>query len=243
MVAAAAHAAAGAEAVTEVPLEPRVHEFKIDELGTYKYTLQLKPMPPTSEPTLRFEAPLGASQTETFTFRAFNRSAVSFACSVSQPMFFQVAEPSKAADACADWEGQDVKVQVRFEPEKLGNIDDVLVVDGGAEAGEYRVRLAGVCRRPQPQGPFDVPGGGSKDIAVRNVYATDREYVFTVDNPAFAVGAAKATIKAKDSSNCSVKYTPSDGAAGGVETGKLFVSCPAVPDMPPWIFYLRGVSS
>jgi hydrocephalus-inducing protein len=231
-------AAAGAEAVTEVPLE-----FKIDELGTYKYTLQLKPMPPTSEPTLRFEAPLGASQTETFTFRAFNRSAVSFACSVSQPMFFQVAEPSKAADACADWEGQDVKVQVRFEPEKLGNIDDVLVVDGGAEAGEYRVRLAGVCRRPQPQGPFDVPGGGSKDIAVRNVYATDREYVFTVDNPAFAVGAAKATIKAKDSSNCSVKYTPSDGAAGGVETGKLFVSCPAVPDMPPWIFYLRGVSS
>ena len=226
------------EAVTEVPLE-----FKIDELGTYKYTLQLKPMPPTSEPTLRFEAPLGASQTETFTFRAFNRSAVSFACSVSQPMFFQVAEPSKAADACADWEGQDVKVQVRFEPEKLGNIDDVLVVDGGAEAGEYRVRLAGVCRRPQPQGPFDVPGGGSKDIAVRNVYATDREYVFTVDNPAFAVGAAKATIKAKDSSNCSVKYTPSDGAAGGVETGKLFVSCPAVPDMPPWIFYLRGVSS
>ena len=109
-------------------------------------------------------------------------------------------------------------------------------------AGEYRVRLAGVCRRPQPQGPFDVPGGGSKDIAIRNVFATDREYLFTVDNPAFTVGAPKATIKAKDSTNCSVKYALSDKATGGVETGKLFVSCPAVPDMPPWVFYLRGTT-
>lgn len=232
----AATGESGGKPFKEVPLE-----FRIEELGSYKYTLQLTPMPPTAEPTLRFEAPLGASQTETFTFRAFNRSAVTFQCSVSQPMFFQVVEPTKSVEACAQWEGHDVKVQVRFEPEKLGNIDDVLVINDDT-AGEYRVRLAGVCRRPQPQGPFDVPGGGSKDIAIRNVFATDREYLFTVDNPAFTVGAPKATIKAKDSTNCSVKYALSDKATGGVETGKLFVSCPAVPDMPPWVFYLRGTT-
>merc|ERR1711988_1396517 len=133
----AATGESGGKPFKEVPLE-----FRIEELGSYKYTLQLTPMPPTAEPTLRFEAPLGASQTETFTFRAFNRSAVTFQCSVSQPMFFQVVEPTKSVEACAQWEGHDVKVQVRFEPEKLGNIDDVLVINDDT-AGEYRVRL--VC--------------------------------------------------------------------------------------------------
>merc|ERR1711988_1293232 len=103
----AATGESGGKPFKEVPLE-----FRIDELGSYKYTLQLTPMPPTAEPTLRFEAPLGASQTETFTFRAFNRSAVTFQCSVSQPMFFQVVEPTKSVEACAQWEGHDVKVQV-----------------------------------------------------------------------------------------------------------------------------------
>jgi len=220
-------------------------EFNIAELGSYKYALSLTALPHAADPILRFEAPLGGSQTETFTFRAFHRIAQSFTCKVGRPAFFEVINASPTIPGCADWEGQEVKVQIRFEPEKLGAIDDVLVVTqsgGGGDpsgGGDYRVRLAGVCLRPQPQGPFEVAPGGSKDIPIRNVFAVDREYNFTVDNPAFVVSNTKATIKAKDGSNCTVKYTPTPGRGGG-ETAKLLVSCPAAPDMPPLVFYLRG---
>jgi hydrocephalus-inducing protein len=217
-------------------------EFTIAELGTYKYALSLSALPHAADPILRFEAALGGSQTETFTFRTFHRAAQTFSCKVSQPAYFEIINASPSVPACNDWEGQEVKVQIKFEPEKLGNIDDLLTItqSGGAgEGGDYRVRLVGVCLRPQPQGPFEVAPGGARDIPIRNVFAVDREYNFTVDNAAFVVSNVKATIKAKDGANCNVKYTPTAGNGGG-ETAKLLVSCPAVPDMPPLVFYLRG---
>jgi len=219
-------------------------EFRTLELGTFRYNLALTALPPTSEPSLRFDSPLGGSQTETFTFRSFNRQPLTYTCSVGKPAFFEVVGSTQlSAPACADWEGQELKVAVRFEPEALGGVEDVLVVQpSGSSAGnggEYRVRLHGACRRPQPQGPFEVPVNGSKDVSVRNVFAQDREYVFTVDHPAFSVVNPRATIKAKEAANCSVRYAPTT-AGGGGDTAKLFVNCPAAPDMPPWVFYLKG---
>jgi hypothetical protein len=125
---------------------------RVAELGTYKYNLALTALPPTSEASLRFDAPLGGNQT----------------------------------------------------------------------------------------GPFEVPVNGSKDVQIRKVFAQDREYVFTVDHPAFSIASSSATTKAKDAANCSVNYAPQANSGGGGDTTKLFVSCPAAPDMPPWVFYLTG---
>jgi hypothetical protein len=74
-------------------------------------------------------------------------------------------------------------------------------------------------------------------VAVRNVFGTDRDFTFTVDHPAFSVANPRATIKAKESANVAVKYT---GGGSPVDAAKLLVACPSVPDMPPWVFYLRG---
>jgi hypothetical protein len=220
-------------------------EFRIAELGTFRFALALKALPPTSEPTLRFEAPLGAGVTETFTFRAYNRGAVTLDCRVGPAACFRVAEPTVALPPCPHWEGQEVKVAVRFEPEALRDAGDVLVVsDPTGASADFRVKLVGMCRRPQPQGPFDVADGASRDIAVRNVFGEDREYSFACDHPAFTVASARQTIRAKEGATATVKYTAGAGAGagsgGGGDSGKLLVSCPAVPDMPPWVFYLRG---
>ena len=186
---------------------------------------------------MRFEAPLGGSHVHAFSFTSFAPAAGTWACRVGQPAFFDVVGGgSVAVPASQSWDGVDATVSVRFEPEALGAVDDVLeLVPSDPAVAPLRVRLHGVARRPQPQGPFDVAPGGARDVPVRNVFAEDAEYVFTVDHPAFAVGSARATIKAKDSANCNVKFS-----GGGEVSAKLFVSCPAKPDMPPWVFYLRG---
>ena len=90
-------------------------------------------------------------------------------------------------------------------------------------------------------GPLDVAKGGSRDLTIRNVYAEDQVFEFTVDNPAFTLGAASATIKTKESGSVTVKFDgAAAGAAAGPVTAKVFVSCPAKEGSPPWCFYLRG---
>ena len=227
-----------ADATGAPPKETQL-SFTIAELGTYKYALRLSALPPASEPMLRFEAPLGGHQTETFSFDVFNKAPLTLTSEVSNPLFFEV-EKSMAVEAAEGWEGRPVRIQVKFEPEKLGTIDDVLVVNCG-EAGEYRCKLVGLCRRPQPMGPLDVAKGGSRDLTIRNVYAEDQVFEFTVDNPAFTLGAASATIKTKESGSVTVKFDgAAAGAAAGPVTAKVFVSCPAKEGSPPWCFYLRG---
>ena len=149
-----------------------------------------------------------------------------------------MADSVKSVDAAPGWTGHPQRVQVRFEPETLGTVEDELVVNAG-EFGEYRCRLVGVCRRPQPQGPLDVGANTSRDLTIRNVFGEDQDYVFTIDNPNFQLGAQQLNIKAKSTGTCVVKYQPT-GAPAASDTAKLFVSCPAVPDMPPWVFYLKG---
>jgi hydrocephalus-inducing protein len=214
-----------------------VLEFRIAELGTYKYLLKLRSLPAAAEPSLRFEAPLGGFQADAFSFTSFARSAVTYACAVGATggACFDVAS-SLGVAASPTWDGTAARVSVRFEPQALGEVRDVLTLTPSDGTAPLRVKLHGVALRPQPQGPFDVAPGGARDVPVRNVFATDAEYVFTVDHPAFSVGSARATIKAKESANCSVKFA----GTGGEVSAKLFVSCPAKPDMPPWVFYLRG---
>ena len=147
-----------------------------------------------------------------------------------------------AVEAADGWEGRPVRIQVKFEPEKLGTIEDVLVVDAG-DAGVYRCKLVGLCRRPQPMGPLDVAKGGSRDLTIRNVYAEDQAFEFTVDNPAFTLSATSTTIKSRESGSVSVKFdggAAGAAAAAGPVTAKVFVSCPAKVGSPPWCFYLRG---
>merc|ERR1712216_650805 len=89
------------EGVFELEFRPLVpHEkkdtelvFSIDELGEFKYKLTLGATEPPAIPQLRFEAPLGGAQVETFRFRAYPAAGASgkFSCSVQNAQFFEVS--------------------------------------------------------------------------------------------------------------------------------------------------------
>lgn len=73
-----------------------------------------------------------------------------------------------------------------------------------------------------------------------------------VDNPRFVVSTASLSIPAKSSRAITVKIDqPAPSSArgeklttqgGASETGKLFVSCPQLKELPPWVYYLEATT-
>ena len=220
--------------------------FSIEELGEFKYALTLAATPPAAIPQIRFEAPLGGAQVETFRFVAFPTAdagaTAKFNCGVQRAKFFDVAA-DVSADVGDAWDGKEVTLPIKFEPEALGAISDTLVIDGGPR-GEYRATLTGVCKRPEPRGPFVVDAGGKRDIEFRNVFSEAREFTFTVDHPDFSVATAKATVNARTSYVASVSFSPTDPADGSppppATTARMLVDCDAGDEKQSWVYYLRG---
>jgi hypothetical protein len=120
------------------------------------------------------------------------------------------------------------------------------------EGGEYLCELVGSCSAPMPQGPYTVvQGGGAVEIPYRNCFSTTATWAFSLDNAHFRVTApAPASVNPKTQAQCSVVYEPKEGSTaggaggggvgGGVVAAKLFITCTSIPNIPPWIFYLRG---
>lgn len=214
------------------------------ELGMFKYKLIVKSGPPTLQQSLRFDVPLGSNQSESFIFRAYNTVKTDYICSVKKQDFFSVPK-TVPVDAIAKWEGEDIRVNISFEPTAIGEIRDMLTLSS-AEGGEYTCELIGVCVPALPQGPFNlVQGGGVLDIPFRNCFPQSCTWSFTVDSSAFKIVTANAiaTVAAKTEGKVSLSFEPHGEllqTPGGFITAKLFVACTSIADIAPWVFYLRG---
>jgi hydrocephalus-inducing protein len=228
-------------AVTE---EPQEHLLSITskDLGTYKYKLRVKATPPPLPQSLRFEVPLGSVQSESFVFKAYNGAKLDYACATKKPDLFGV-EKSVTVEGAADWDGQDVRVSVSFEPIDIGVVRDTLTITapGGVE---YICDIVATCTPPMPQGPFELSqGGGNVDIPFRNYFASAETWAFSTDHAAFKAAAATAQVPAKSEGKCAVSFAPeaeNTGATGSVMSAKLFVTCSSKPGLPPFVFYLKG---
>jgi hydrocephalus-inducing protein len=220
-----------------IPVETEAElVLKCAELGEYKYQLKLNSTAAGTERSLNFKAPLGASQVQTFRFKAFCAEPTTFKCSTGLPKFFEVQEKLEVP-AADGFDGIDVSVEVTFEPEALGEVKDILTITSDA-GGEYSCALNGQCTPALPQGPFKIPKGGQADMVFKNVFDQQREFVFACDNPAFTANNRTANIAAKASNTIVVKFTGTD--SGATVAAKLLVTCPTLPKMPPWVYYLRG---
>ncbi|KDO23200.1 hypothetical protein SPRG_10008 [Saprolegnia parasitica CBS 223.65] len=206
------------------------------QLGEYPYKLSLATSPAGIEKILHFTVPLGASQTQAFRFTTYGSKPMDFKCSVQQPTFFNVA-PQLKTDA-TNWDGSEQTVVVKFEPEALGDIRDTLMVASDA-GGEYKCTLLGQSVPPVPQGPFVF--STTQDIEFKNVFNAPREFAFAIDGAGFTVNAATVTIAAKSAKVVTIKNVDTSARAAPV-TGKLLVTCPSLPELPPWVFYLEGES-
>ncbi|DAZ93738.1 TPA: hypothetical protein N0F65_007364 [Lagenidium giganteum] len=220
------------------------------ELGDYKYRLVLTTQAAGTERILQFKAPLGGSQTQTFAFTTYCDKLSDLACSVQASTFFSVPPVCKV-EGTTDWDGKAHSVAIKFEPEALGEARDTLTLSSDV-AGEYKCALVGVAVPPLPQGPFVFTS--SKDIEFKNVFSTAKEFEVVVDNPKFLVAAKTLAIPPKSAKTISVRIdwgggsaptgkgaaanAPPSGATGF--TGKLYVSCPSIKDLPPWVYYLEA---
>lgn len=206
------------------------------ELGDYKYALKLVATSAGKEISLNFKAPIGGTHVQMFKFKTFCKTETTFDCSVLNPVFFEV-EPQIKAAASADWEGTEVVVKVVFEPEALGEVKDTLTIKSDT-GGEYTCVLQGQCTPALPQGPFKMAKGGGTDVEFKNVFNEPKEFVFSVDNPAFACSAKAQTIASKAPLKVNIKFAGTEG--GGVVAAKMLVSCPSMKNCPPWVYYLQG---
>lgn len=227
--------------------QPSEHLLTImsKELGTFKYKVIVKATPPLLKQVLRFDAPLGSMQSESFIFHAYNLANCTYNCSVKKPEFFTVQKDLAVGPVSGGWDGEDARLSVVFEPTVIGEVRDTLTVTS-PEGGEYLCELIGNCTAPMPQGPYNLTqGAGAVDIPFRNCFSTSCTWAFSLDHAAFRVSAPTgvATVNAKTQSQVSVVFEPKEenmNAPGGVINAKLFVTCTSIPNIPPWIFYLTG---
>ncbi|EGZ27382.1 hypothetical protein PHYSODRAFT_470288 [Phytophthora sojae] len=232
---------------SETPIEDRL-TISFVELGEYTYNLVLSTQSVGPERILYFKAPLGGSQTQTFSFTSYAETATELSCSVQDPTSFSVPTSCKV-EGSPSWEGKQESILIKFEPEAIGEFRDTLTLYSDS-VGEYKCTLQGMSVPPLPQGPFVF--SASKDIEFKNVFSTPKDFEIMVDNPRFVVSTASLSIPAKSSRAITVKIDqPAPSSArgeklttqgGASETGKLFVSCPQLKELPPWVYYLEATT-
>lgn len=211
----------------------------VDKLGEYVYSLNLKTAPAGPEKSVAFKTSLGATTTETIRFTNFVEDGpTDFTCSVSRPDFFEVVSTLKVNPA-KDWNGEAFSVDVVYEPEKLGDVKDMLVLTSKT-GGTFKCELNGTCSPALPQGPFKIKAGASAEISFKNVFNEAQQFSFVTDKSTFEVSDASISIPSKQSKAVKVTFKPVDAKE---ESGKMLVSCKNMPDIPPWVFYLSGSSS
>jgi hypothetical protein len=231
---------------SEAPTEDRL-TISFVELGEYTYNLVLSTQSVGPERILYFKAPLGGSQTQTFTFTSYAEAAAELSCAVQDPTSFSVPGTCKV-DGSSSWEGKPESILVKFEPEAIGEFRDTLTLYSDS-VGEYKCTLEGLSVPPLPQGPYAF--STTKDIEFRNVFSSPRDFEVMVDNPRFVLSTTSLSIPAKSSKTITVKVdsTPSSARGerllqgGASETGKLFVSCPQLKELPPWVYYLESTTT
>lgn len=136
-------------------------------------------------------------------------------------------------------DGIEASLPVTFEPTEIGEVRDVVVVSS-PDGGEYQCDLIAKCQAPLPQGPFAFAQGASVDIPFRNCFSTPTNWSFNIDSTSFRITSSTASVAAKSQGTMSVLFDAPAGTPAGVITAKLFLRCESKPELPPWVFYLRG---
>ncbi len=202
------------------------------ELGEYRYALKLFSAPTSSERSMAFRATLGRSQSQVFRFRHFSKEkSTTYKVSVENDLFF-IVPPTVPVGGADSWDGVEAAVEIQFQPQALGDVRDVLVVESD-DGSKYTCALTGVCKPPRPQGPFDVAKGKDRSIEFRNVFNETKEFRAVTDSEHFVVGGSGVIkLDGGKSTNISVKCV-GDGKA------KLVVSCPDLKGVN-WSYYLSS---
>eukprot|EP00798_Chlamydomonas_sp_ICE-L_P006741 gene6741-3411_t len=209
------------------------------ELGEFKWQCKLIGLATNPERSMTFNVPLGGSEAQTFRFTHWTEDKPEYKCTFKNPNspFKALSAPlvASSSGAFSPTTGVELTLEVVFEPSAVGeNLRDTLVVSSDT-GGEYLCPLVGRCIPPKPQGPIEC-GKGSGQVPFTNVFTSEAEFLFSVDNPAFTVKPSEK-IGSKKQTNISVSFKPLDPSKP--RSGKLTVTCPSQASVA-WVYYLQA---
>jgi hydrocephalus-inducing protein len=245
-----------AKAVTKVPVEffpllakdypPARIVFSSPELGEFPYTVNAVATPPLPEKPIRMQCALGQCVSTTLRFTHYCKTATDFVFKFSDPkqasFIKSNGQMTIKVPPCTDARvGQEVPVDVTFEPCKIGDSRETVEISSVA-GGIYSFVLQGTCTPPQRQGPFDVKPNQTAQLQFKNVFSENVTFQFSSDAPQFVVAKASEVIPSKKSTVIAVQYKPED--PNSILRAKLTVTgTPSGPDAQPisWVYYLRGL--
>ena len=135
--------------------------------------------------------------------------------------------------------------EVVFEPSTLGDVKAEMKVYSQI-GGDYLFILHGTATSPKPQGPYTVKMGNSLTIPFKNIFHSQQQFSFSIDNPNFNV-RGNENLKPKKQTNLHVTF---EGNVEGNKMpcmGKLLVTClkSAAPfsgakNNIVWSYYVKG---
>lgn len=182
---------------------------------------------------MQFKVGLGYRQTQTFRFMNFAKVKTEYQCKVDSPDF--IVDKSIIAPPATSG-GNEITVDITYEPSKLGDIRATLIVHS-EQGGEYTVSLFGHCTNPLPQGPVLIKGVAPVPVSIFNPFTKPATFLLGVDSPAYSVKPTELTIGAKKTAVATVAYKNASNATA-VTSGKLTVTTEETN--APWIYYLKG---
>lgn len=213
--------------------------FTCKELGSYTYDVRLKGIPAAAERSLTFNVPLGSEESQAFRFTHWCKEKCEYNCffkrsgtrsSTDSP--FSCPATLKA-DPAADG-GEELTLNVLFEPLLIGDsARDVLVVSSPI-GGEFHCPVVGSCVQPRAQGPIDL-SKGSSSVSFKNVFSSEVTFFYSIDSACFSVKPSDK-VAAKKSISIPVSFRD-DGS--GVRNGRLTISC-LDKSNAQWVFYLKA---
>ena len=219
--------------------------FSCPELGEFLYTAMLSAVAPSQEKPIRMSCALGQLVSSSLRFVHYSKVPTDFTFKFSDPKQTTFLKSNGQlvlkVNACADVRvGQDVSVDVTFEPGKVGDFKETVEVVSPT-AGTYSFLLMGTCTPPQRQGPIDIRPNQTAQIPFKNVFAENVTFTFVADQPQFVVVKASELVPSKKATVVAVTYKPDDSS--NVLRGKLVVTGTTAADPTPvsWVYYLRGL--
>jgi hydrocephalus-inducing protein len=173
-------------------------------------------------------------------------------------------------DPRQQWEGNETRLPIQFEPNEIGLFYDKLTIKsaefGDYECELIGNCLPPIPTGPYSM----ETGMPPIEIVFRNVFTTNCNWSATIDSTAFKIvnpaTANNFTVNSKTESKVVIAFEPkeehllalansSSNTAGGdlvalatqlanagnnMITAKLFISCLSKPEIPSWVYYLRG---
>lgn len=230
-----------------MPLRPGEMTAKLElssvDLGLFIYDLNLKATPAAPEKPIYFKTTLGGTQVINAKMISFCKQKCEYTCRIDNGDF----KTDKTVTAAPSQQpgGIEVGIEIVYEPSNLGESKANLILSSPI-GGDYLFPLFGTCLAPKPQGPFVVKANSNLNISFKNVFASNLQFSFAIDNPLFHVSKANDTIKAHQSYKINVFFNGSDNQSNKADVmAKLIVTPPKLAGLSSnvqWIYYLKGVS-